>query len=98
MLLGVITEAGELESGASSFSATLETVALTSASSVAKEQEAGDYFPMLLFSLMSPKRKAAAVVGSQQQHENKSGGPINISVQVGWWPDLSCPGVSSSAR
>lgn len=39
MLLGVIEEAGGLESGASCFSATLETVALTS-ESAGKEQGA----------------------------------------------------------
>lgn len=39
MLLGVIKEAGELESGASTFSTTLETVALTSELSVGRQEE-----------------------------------------------------------
>lgn len=39
MLLGVIREAGELESGSSTVPSTLETVALSSESSVDKEED-----------------------------------------------------------
>lgn len=53
MLLGVIKEAGDLESGASSFPATLEAVALTSDFSVGKQQEGVVYVPLLLFSFDS---------------------------------------------
>lgn len=41
MLLGVIEEVGELESGFSSFSATLETVGLSLEFSVGKEEVCG---------------------------------------------------------
>lgn len=67
MLLGVIEEAGGLESGASCFSATLETVALTS-ESVGKEQDAAVHFPALT------DRLAAASERERTDKNRHSGG------------------------